>query len=148
MAADKNGNLYIADRGNYRIRKIDKASGNISTIAGSGAGNDGNGASALTAKFGSPLGLAVAENGDIYFVTSTHRIHRFNAASATVNTIAGSGRNSEGIEDEVGLMTGDGGPSLKAPLSSPSSIVLAPDDSIIIGDARNQLIRRLIPTGK
>lgn len=137
--ADRMGNIYIADTGNQRIRKIDNASGNITTIAGSTGGHGGDGGPATAAKIGSPLALAIADNNDIYVASSNHRIYRYDNDKGTISTIAGNGA--------LGY-SGDGGPSLNAQLESPASIVVEPNGSILIGDSRNRIIRRLVRAEK
>ena len=85
IAFDSAGNMYIADFGNYRIRKVDTL-GNISTIAGIGyAGSDaGDGGAAMSATLGSPSDVAVDGNGNVYIVDSQLRM--INSAGV-INTV-------------------------------------------------------------
>jgi sugar lactone lactonase YvrE len=69
LAVDAAGNLFIADYGNNRIRKVDPATGIISTIAGNGTrGFDGDGGPAVLAELPSPSALAVDAKGDLFIV--------------------------------------------------------------------------------
>ena len=68
MALDNQGNLYIADTLNHRIRKVDASTGIISTIAGNGVnGFTGDGGLALFADISTPTGISVDESGKVYF---------------------------------------------------------------------------------
>ncbi len=91
IAADATGNLYIADNGNNRIRKIDGA-GVISTIVGTGvAGFSGDGAAATLAQINSPEGVAIDNHGNLYFGDyQNNRIRKVNS-TGTIVTIAGTG---------------------------------------------------------
>ena len=95
VAVDGAGNLFIADSGNHRIRKVD-AAGTITTIAGSGetrfsGGFSGDGGPADEAQLSDPFGVAVDGAGNLYIADSgNHRIRKVDAAG-TIITIAGSG---------------------------------------------------------
>ena len=88
---DKLGNIYISDRGNNRIRKINSA-GVISTIAGIGTyGFSGDGGPALNAKFAYPEELSMDEAGNIYVADSEDaRVRKIDMNTGIINTIAGS----------------------------------------------------------
>jgi sugar lactone lactonase YvrE len=90
ITIDGAGNLYVADSGNNRIRKIDSG-GNVSTIAGDGiaAYLDGNG---TAAKFDYPMGITIDAARNLYVAdTYNHRIRKIDSGG-NVSTIAGSGR--------------------------------------------------------
>ncbi len=91
MAIDANGNLYVADQGNNRIRKIDIASGIISTIAGTGTSdNTGDGGLATAADISNPHGVAIDDSGNVYF-SKVGGIRKITAATGIVTTIASIG---------------------------------------------------------
>lgn len=136
ITVDRDGNLFIGDLQNHRIRRVDAATGRISTIAGTGEdGFTGDGGPATQAAISNPFGLVVHPDGDLYFAdTENHRIRRIDAASGVVTTVAGTGRRGFG---------GDGGPATEAMLSRPHVLAVHPGGDIIIGDSFNQRIRRL-----
>ncbi len=91
MAIDAIGNLYVADQGNHRIRKIDVASGIISTIAGTGTNdNTGDGGLATAADISNPHGVAIDDSGNIYF-SKVGGIRKITASTGIVTTITSIG---------------------------------------------------------
>ena len=102
MALDGAGNLYIADRSNYRIRKVDSA-GVITTVAGNGMrGYNGDGGAAVAAQLDSPAGVALDGAGNLYIADGdNYRIRKVDSAGV-ITTVAGNGMRGYG---------GDGGPS-------------------------------------
>ena len=90
MAVDGQGNVYIADTGNERVRRVD-AAGTITTLAGiGGAGYSGDGGPAASAKLGYPYGVAVDGQGSVYIADGWHRVRKVDAAG-TITTFAGTG---------------------------------------------------------
>ncbi len=133
IAADGSGNIYIADKSNQRIRKID-AYGIITTIAGNGiAGYSGDNGPATSASFNYPDGIAVDKTGNI-FVSDTynHRIRKINL-SGIVSTVAGNGS----------FMIGDNGPAISAGLAYPRGIAVDGDNNIYIADSEHRRIRKV-----
>ena len=96
VALDSSGNLFIADNGNHRIRKVD-TSGNISTVAGTGAtaalsgGFSGDGGPATSAQLLSPTGVVVDSSGNLFI--SDHYNHRIRKVdtSGNISTVVGTG---------------------------------------------------------
>lgn len=136
LAVDAEGNLYVAERGGHRIRRID-AAGRISTVAGDGRpGYGGDGGAAREARLDSPAGLAVDRDGNLYIAdTGNHRV-RYVARDGMIRTIAGDGTAG---------FAGDGGPAHLARLNSPAAVAVDPEGRIYIADLDNGRIRRLTP---
>lgn len=137
LAVDAKGNLYIADTGNDRIRKV-TAGGGISTIAGNGTrGFGGDGGAALSASLNVPTDVTVDATGNVYIVDQgNHRIRKV-TPDGTIRTVAGSG--SPGF-------SGDGGPAVQATLNSPSAIKIDKAGNILIADRDNHRIRKVNAT--
>ena len=144
MAVDDEGNIYISDSNNNRIRKID-SDGIISTIAGTG--NSGNpeidGIPALQADIRYPGDIALGNDGSIYFVQEFDHVVRRISPSGTINTVVGV--FSDG--DFYGGFSGDGGPAINAQLSRPVSIDVGPSGSLYILDGRNARVRKVSSNG-
>jgi sugar lactone lactonase YvrE len=148
VAAAPNGDIYIADTLNYRVRMIDHATGFIHTIAGDGkAGDDsasvGDGGPAIEAHLNMPSDVALAPNGDIYIADMHHqRVRKVDARTRIITTVAGSGRWGN---------TGDGGPATQATLAGPAGIAVVPDGAggltLFIADYYNGRVRAVGPDG-
>ena len=131
---DKTGNLFIADQGAHRIRKVD-ANGLITTYAGSGAqGFSGDGGPAAQAAMNNPTAVSVDDSGNIYVTDQlNHRIRRIDAAG-TIQTVAGNGSPT---------YSGDGGAATSASLNSPGGIVLDSAGTLFIVDTLNERVRKV-----
>ena len=136
IAVDLSGNLFIGDNLNHRIRRVDAATGLISTVAGEGTpGFSGDGGPATSASLDFPSGIAVDASGNLFIAdTSNHRIRRVDAATGLISTVAGEGTAS---------FSGDGGPATSASLYFPHGIVVDALGSLFIGDTSNHRIRRV-----
>ena len=137
LAIDAAGNLYIADWGNSRVRKITPA-GIITTVAGGGPnyGPPGDGGPATAATIGGNLyGIAVDSAGNLY-ITSNARIRKVDATSGIISTIAGTGTPGFG---------GDGGLATNATVSGPQSIAVDASGNVYFADESNWRIRKLTP---
>ena len=135
-AFDTHGNLYIAEATNHCIRRVDRDSGVIVTIAGTGAeGYTGDGGPATEATFNQPYSLQVDTNGDVYVVDRlNYVIRKIDAATGTITTVAGTG--------EVGY-GGDGGPATEAQFREPNDCFLDGKGGLLITDIQDQRVRRL-----
>ncbi len=136
VAIDADGALYIADTSNHRVRRVDPATGIITTVAGDGTpGSSGDGGPATTARLDQPSGVAVAANGDLYVVdTNGHRIRVVDATTHTISTVAGDGTPGYG---------GDGGQAVAAQLGWPEAVALDGAGRLLIADSTNHAIRRV-----
>ncbi len=136
LACDGRGNLYIADLGNARVRRI-APDGTIATIAGGGAlpaggGNDGS--AALLLALSQPRNLALDASGNLYISDfSGQRVYRM-GTDGTLITMAGTG---------VKGITGDGGAATIAQLSYPAGLALDLQGSLLIADSGNHLVRKV-----
>jgi uncharacterized protein (TIGR03437 family) len=138
IRGDHSGNLYIADVGNQRIRKVD-SSGIITTFAGNGnKGYGGDGGLAINASFYNAVRVAIDPSGNVLVADqSDHRIRRI-APSGFITTIAGNG---------VGAFSGDGGPAINASLNNPTAVAVDGGGVIYISDQFNQRIRKIALDG-
>ena len=136
VALDGSGNLYIADTSNYRVRKVDAMTGNISTVAGTGTGGfGGDGGAAASATLSFPYGVALDSSGNLYIADSfDNRIRRVDATTGNISTVAGTGTSS---------FSGDGGAAASATLNSPRGVALDSSGNLYIADGGNQRIRRV-----
>ena len=140
---DAQGNLYIADFGNRRVRKV-TTTGVISTVAGIGTiGFSGDGGPATSAQLGYPYGVAADAQGNLYIADyATQRVREVSRAGV-ISTVAGNGTAGS---------AGDGGPATAAQLSSPSGVAVDADGRPLHrglrqpahpqGDERDDLDRR------
>jgi sugar lactone lactonase YvrE len=139
---DPEGNLYVSDQANQRIRRI-TAGGLITTIAGSGKhGFAGDGGPALEAQFALPVGqrghpaahIARASDGTLYLAdTENHRIRRI-GPDGLVSTVAGNGTYG---------WAGDGGPATQAQLASPVDVAVGPQGVLYLADTENNCVRKV-----
>ena len=134
VALDSSGNLYIADTGNQRIRRVD-ANGTITTVAGTGAaGFSGDGGAATAAQLDFPTGAALDGSGNLYIAdTGNQRIRKVDAGG-TITTAAGTGTQGS---------SGDGGAATAAQLNNPIGVALDGSGNLYLADTRNHRIRKV-----
>jgi DNA-binding beta-propeller fold protein YncE len=147
VAAARNGDIYIADTLNYRVRMIDHATGFIHTVAGLGTPGDGepvgDGGPATSAYLNMPSDVAIGPGGDVYIADMHHqRVRLVDAKTRIISTVAGTGRWG---------YTGDGGPATQASLAGPAGIAVVPESNgrvtIFIADYYNGHVRAVGPDG-
>ena len=136
IVVDKSGNIYFADGGNYRVRKI--SNGTISTIAGNGTlGYSGDGAAATAAELNNPVGLALDGIGNLFIADAANNVIR-EVSLSTGNITTFAGNNSLGAG-----YTGDGAAATSAQLSDPVAVAVDSFENVYIADANNNVIREV-----
>ncbi|HJU04208.1 MAG TPA: hypothetical protein VJ692_03585 [Nitrospiraceae bacterium] len=135
LAIDLDGHLYVADQSNNRVRKIDRITGIITTVAGTGEANyTGDGMTASDAALSGPSGLAIGRDGALYIAdTFNGRIRMVEPETRLIRTVAGDGGDYryQGIANDVSTS-----------LSRPYGIALDGDGDLLITDSDSHLIRR------
>jgi sugar lactone lactonase YvrE len=134
IAVDDFGNIYVADQGNQKIRKI-TADGLVVTLAGSGTAGNTNGTGAA-ASFNSPSALTVDVSGNVYVADAYNNMIRKITSAGLVTTLAGSG--TAGYLDQIG--TG-------AYFSLPIGVFADASGNLYIADSNNNSIRKIASTG-
>lgn len=137
VAADGQGNVYIADRANHRIRMVD-AEGTITTVAGTGRpGFTGDGGPASDARLNFPAGVTPTATGEIYIADSRNHAVRRVTRDGTISTVAGTGRAG---------FSGDWGPASAAQLRFPTGVA-SMWGWLLVADAGNNRVRAVAPNG-
>ena len=138
VAVDRQGNVYIADYDNYRVRKVSPG-GTITTFAGTGTeGFSGDGGPATSARLNAPIGIAVDGQGNVYIADFNNaRVRKVNPGG-TITTFAGTG---------VPGFSGDGGPATSARLYAPHGVAVDGQGNVYIADSYNQRVRKVSPAG-
>lgn len=136
VAVDGSGNIFIADTGNGRIRRVNGSTGIITTVAGNGVfGFSGDGGPAVTAGLFSPQGVAVDVSGNIFIADrANHRIRRVSGSTGVITTVAGNGTLGFG---------GDGGPAANAALNNPQGVAVDASGNLFIADSDNSRVRKV-----
>lgn len=145
VAVDAGGNLYIADTGNNVIRRVDRASQNITTLAGGAASvcplaadTYGDSCPAAQTTFAAPAGITADVNGNIYVSDSGHNLIRVIASNGYVFLYAG-GTVCSGATDTYG----DGCNATQATFSAPAGLAMDGSSNLYIADAGDNLIRKI-----
>ena len=141
LALDANGNLFIADYLNNRIRRVDVNTHVITTVAGSEdpfvGGYAGDGGLATLARMNLPFAVAVDKNGNLFISDSGNNVvRRVDAQTQIITTYAGNG--SPGTP---GTANGDGGAATAAQLNLPVGLVTDGNGNLYIADSQDSVIR-------
>jgi sugar lactone lactonase YvrE len=140
MTFDLSGNIVFADGGNSRVRKIDKSTRIVTTIAGDGTfGYTGDGGPATSAELGQPWGLMYDSAGNLYIADVAENVVRVVNTSGVIHTFAGTG---------VAGYSGDGGPATSAEIYGPSGLAIDSSSNIYIADRFNHRVRKVDAHGK
>lgn len=159
LAVDRQGNLIVTDKGTNRIRKIDMATGIVSTLAGvCRYGFDGDGKLAVKSMLNVPEAAIVDNEGNLYISDSmNHRVRKVDAQTGMITTIAGNGdsgyedKNMGGCgaarfiaKEEAGLLKhGDGRPAVEAVVNAPAGLALDSQGYLYICERNENKIRRV-----
>jgi hypothetical protein len=136
MAVDAVGNLYIADTGHHKIRKVG-AGGIITTVAGNGtAGFSGDGGPATAASLNYPSGIVLDAGGNVYISDRQNNRIRKVSPTGLISTIAGTG-------SQPPTWFGDGGPATGATLYWPEALVVDAAGNVFFVDDGNGRIRKI-----
>jgi sugar lactone lactonase YvrE len=134
VAIDAVGNVYVADRNNYKIRKITPM-GEVSTLAGSGSLGNADGLG-TAASFNYPTGIAIDATGNLYVADSeNHKIRKITPAGV-VSTLAGSG-----------LPGNTNGTGTSASFKAPLGVTVDAAGNVYVADSQNHKIRKITPAG-
>ena len=134
LAFDGDGNLFISDSNNNRIRRV-SPEGIITTVAGIGtAGFSGDGGPATSAQLRYPLGIQLDANGNLFIADAHNNRIRKVTPAGIITTVAGDGTDGFG---------GDGGPAESAQLNYPTSIALDGAGNLFIADYYNNRVRKV-----
>jgi DNA-binding CsgD family transcriptional regulator/sugar lactone lactonase YvrE len=135
LAIDPDGDVFIADTGNNRVREVDPK-GKIFTVAGTGdAGYSGDGERAVRARLNAPTGLAVGFGSSLFIAdTLNHRV-RMVTSEGVISTVAGTG---------TAAYTFEGGPATAAPLNLPEALAFDSEGNLYIEDVGNDRVRKVL----
>ena len=134
VAVDTAGNVYIADTGNNRVRKVTSSTHIITTIVGSGfQGGGGDDGAGTSAELSSPQSVAVDTAGNVYVAdTNNYRVRMWTASTGTISTIVGTGQGGLGC---------DGCAGTSAQVSAPYGVAADTAGNVYIADTFNYRIR-------
>lgn len=139
VTIDTVGDLYIADTGNNRIRRVDAVSGTIANVAGDPGGTSGysgDNSPAASALLNGPNAVAFDASGNMYIPDSLNNVVRVVDTTGTISTFAGGGATVINY-----------GPANAAQFNSPSAVVVDPAQNVYIADTQNNAIRKVYAGG-
>jgi sugar lactone lactonase YvrE len=138
VAVDEAGNLFIADSGNGRLRKV-SPSGIITTVAGGGKNVPGDGGPAISAQFDAS-GVAVDRAGNLFLSDLGYQSIRKVSPDGIITKVAGNGRSTF-----YGTFSGDGGPAVSAQLAYPTGVAVDAAGNLFIAESGR--IRKVSSSG-
>ena len=139
LCVDATGNVYFNDDQNFRVRKINAATGIITTVVGNGAGNYAGGTVlAINAGIGYPNGLAIDANSLYVSLFTKQKIVKVDLPTGLLSTIAGTGVNG---------FSGDGGPAINATFGYPGGLSITAAGELYVADYNNNRIRKIDVVG-
>ncbi|MEU7191395.1 Teneurin-2, partial [Streptomyces sp. NPDC045369] len=138
VALDKDGNLYIAERSNHRVRRV-TPQGIITTVAGNGqAGYTSDGGPATATPLNGPSAVAVDDAGNLYIADiNNHRVRKVDSRGI-ITTVAGNG--------QAGYVS-DGGPATATQINTPTGVAVDPQGNLYIGEWGNHRVRKVDSRG-
>ena len=140
LYVDARGNIFIADTYNYRIRKVDGATGIITTVVGDGHKRfKGDGGPATDASVDMVYDVAVDNVGNLFVVdTGNQIVRKVDATTGIIDTVAG--------QANISGYSGDGGPATNARLNGPTGVAVDSAGNIYICDSTNNVVRKVDAT--
>ena len=138
LAFGADGHLYIAERDNHVVRKVDGRTGVITTLAGTGvAGFSGDGGKASQAQLRQPHSIALGRDGLLWICdVGNHRIRAVDLSTGVIATVGGTGER---------LPTPDGAPLRGTPLNGPRTLVMGQDGTVYLALREGNAIYRIAP---
>jgi streptogramin lyase len=135
---DKEGNLYICDIVNHRVRRVDAKTGIVTTFAGTGGKEPTpDGAKFAAAPLRGPRAIDFDRDGNLWLaLREGNAVYKLDLKAGTLQHIAGTGKTG---------FTGNGGPAKAATLSGPKGISIAPDGRVFLADTESHSIRVIDP---
>ena len=136
VAVGSDGNVYLAEPGCFKIRKVDVTTGIISTVAGDGnSGNTGDGGLATAARLNEPRGIALDQSDNVFIsVAGGEKLRKIDATTGNIATFAGTGATGN---------AGDGGDALSATMEYPVGVAVDCEGSVYFYDGNNFRVRKI-----
>ncbi|MFO0797481.1 MAG: hypothetical protein U0804_08380 [Gemmataceae bacterium] len=133
---DADGNLFIVDRLNFVIRRVEGKTGVITTVAGNGKpAYGGDGGPATQAGLKEPNGICLDGKGKLYIAdVADHRVRVVDLKTGIITTLCGTGK---------GARVGDGGPFKDAALLGPRAVAVGPDGKLYVVERNGNCVRRI-----
>jgi sugar lactone lactonase YvrE len=157
VAVSASGDLYIADRMNQQIRRVDPTTGIISAVAGVAGetGSSGDGGPATAARLNSPIGVAVDQFQSVYIADEgNNKVRQVfspceeGPCAPVIRTLAGTGARCEPDPGSEGPPAcGDGGAATAARLNAPSGVAVDAAGVVYIADLNDHRVRAVAPCG-